>query len=575
MDTINPHQQTLLAIRERAAMDPDYHFRRNPHERRRRALAKLDEAPFGWAHIHTVIITGLGLFASAYEMFALNLAVTMLGIVYWQGEDSGSGRIPFGLEAAIKVATLAGAAVGQLVFGWLADRIGRRRVYGYGLTVIILTTLAQAMSSSSRAITMSGILIFWRVIMGVGIGGVYPLSSVITSEFATTKWRGAMMSAVFAMQGFGQFAAAIVSLIVTVSFKQSLESAEDVSHCTEACQLAVDKMWRWTIGIGAIPACFALYYRLAIPETPRFTFDISRDIVKADKDVRTYLRKRRENGTREPVYTPPIQIGTPDFGPKASWSDFYGRYSQWKHGKVLLGTAASLFFLDIAFYGLDLNNSIILGAINGPGAKNVYEILYRNAVGNLILICAGAIPGYLVTIAIVDKIGRIRIQILGFLILSALFAVIGLANLDQNDSGLRALYVLTQFFFNFGPNATTLIVPGECFPTRYRGTAYGVSAAVGKIGAIMAQCVFVPLVYRGAKAPGDAPWLDHVMQIFSGFMFCGFAATFFIHETKRRSLEVLCGEMGPPPRTQSAYVREEIPLREVGPAPSVSAAPRP
>ncbi|OQE17139.1 hypothetical protein PENFLA_c025G10748 [Penicillium flavigenum] len=575
MDTINPHRQAFLAIRERAAMDPDYHFRRNPHERRRRALAKLDEAPFGWAHIHTVIITGLGLFASAYEMFALNLAVTMLGIVYWQGEDSGSGKIPFGLEAAIKVATLAGAAVGQLLLGWLADRIGRRRVYGYGLTVIILTTLAQAMSSSSRALTMSGILIFWRVIMGVGIGGVYPLSSVITSEFATTKWRGAMMSVVFAMQGFGQFAAAIISLIVTVSFKESLQSAKDVAHCTGACQLAVDKMWRWTIGIGAIPACFALYYRLAIPETPRFTFDISRDIIKADKDVRTYLREQRENGTREPVYTPPIQIGIPDFGPRASWSDFYGRYSQWKHGKVLLGTAASLFFFDIAFYGLDLNNSIILGAINWTGAKNVYEILYRNAVGNLILICAGAIPGYLVTIATVDKIGRIRIQLLGFLILAALFAVIGLANLDQNDSGLLALYVLTQFCFNFGPNATTFIVPGECFPTRYRGTAHGVSAAVGKIGAIMAQCVFIPLVYRGAKAPGDAPWLDHVTQIFSGFMFCGFAATFFIHETKRRSLEVLCGEMDPPPRTQYAYVGEEIPLREVGPAPSISAAPRP
>lgn len=179
-----------------------------------------------------------------------------------------------------------------------------------------------------------------------------------------------MMSAVFAMQGFGQFAAAIVSLIVTVSFKQSLESAEDVSHCTEACQLAVDKMWRWTIGIGAIPACFALYYRLAIPETPRFTFDISRDIVKADKDVRTYLRKRRENGTREPVYTPPIQIGTPDFGPKASWSDFYGRYSQWKHGKVLLGTAASLFFLDI---GKSRSPQESSGALNLTKKLTLYQ----------------------------------------------------------------------------------------------------------------------------------------------------------------------------------------------------------
>lgn len=394
-----------------------------------------------------------------------------------------------------------------------------------------------------------------------------------------------MMGAVFAMQGFGQFAAAIIALVFTVGFKESLESAKDVAHWTGACQLAVDKMWRFIIGLGAIPACFALYYRLTIPETARFSFDVTRDIIKADKDVRAYLRKRRENGTREPLYTPPIQQGIPDFGPKASWSDFYSHYSQWKYGKVLLGTTASWFFLDIgkstevhrspesctganiapAFYGLDLNNSIILGAINWTVAKNVHEILYRNAIGNLILICAGVIPGYLVTIATVDNIGRKRIQLLGFLMLSALFAVIGFTNLDQNDSGLLALYVLTQVCFNFGPNATTFIVPGECFPTRYRATAHGVSAAVGKIGAIVAQCVFVPLVSRGAKTPGDAPWLNHVMQIFSGFMLCGFATSFLVPETKRQSLEVLCGEIDPPPRTQYAYVRDEIPLQEVGP----------
>lgn len=103
-------------------MDPEFYFRRNPHERRRRALAKLDEAPFSRAHIHTVIIAGLGLFTSAYEIFAINLAVTMLGIVYWQGEDSGSGKVPFIIEAAIKVATLAGAMIGHPLFGWLADR---------------------------------------------------------------------------------------------------------------------------------------------------------------------------------------------------------------------------------------------------------------------------------------------------------------------------------------------------------------------------------------------------------------------------------------------------------------------
>ena len=178
-------------------------------------------------------------------------------------------------------------------------------------------------------------------------------------------------------------------------------------------------------------------------------------------------------------------------------------------------------------------------------------------------ICGGVIPGYLVTIATVDKIGRKRIQLLGFLMLSALFAAIGFADLDANDSGLLALYVFTQFCFNFGPNATTFIVPGECFPTRYRGTAHGISAAAGKIGALIAQCVFVPLVYRGAKTPGDAPWLNHVMLIFSGFMFCGFATSFFIPETKRQGLEVLCGEVVPPPQTQYAYAGDEIPLEEV------------
>lgn len=76
------------------------------------------------------------------------------------------------------------------------------------------------------------------------------------------------MGAVFAMQGFGQFAAAIVALIVTVGFKGSLESAASVSKCSGVCQLAVDKMWRVVIGFGAVPACLALYYRLTIPETP-------------------------------------------------------------------------------------------------------------------------------------------------------------------------------------------------------------------------------------------------------------------------------------------------------------------
>lgn len=106
---------------------------------------------------------------------------------------------------------------------------------------------------------------------------------------------------------------------------------------------------------------------------------------------------------------------------------------------------------------------------------------------------------------------------------------------------MLAIYILIQLFFNWGPNTTTFIVPGECFPTRYRSTSHGISAGSGKIGSIIAQGAIAPLRTRGAKpgAANQSPWLNHVMQIFSAFMFAGIFTTLLIPETKRRTLEDL------------------------------------
>ncbi|GAB1210794.1 acid phosphatase pho5 [Aspergillus pseudonomiae] len=513
------------------------------NERRRLALAQIDNAPFGWRHARAVIVAGVGFFTDSYDIFAINLCSGMLGIVYWQDAVSRPGKIPYHSDTAIKVSTSGGTVFGQLFFGWLADIVGRKRMYGIELIIIILTTLAQALASDSPAVSITGILVFWRVLMGIGIGGDYPLSSIITSEH-----RGAMMGAVFAMQGFGQFGAAIVALIVTVGFKGSLESAASVAKCSGVCQLAVDKMWRVVIGFGAVPACLALYYRLTIPETPRYTFDVARDIEKAGADVRAYIEGKHEGHPDEVSRIVVLQDEAVVLvTPKAGWSDFWSHFLKWKNGKVLLGTAGSWFFLDVAFYGLGLNNSIILTAIGWNGGKNVYEYFYRNAVGNLILICAGAIPGYWVSVATVDYLGRKPIQLMGFVVLTIVFIVIGFAYepLKRSNNGLLGLYIIAQFFFNFGPNATTFIVPGECFPTRYRSTSHGISAASGKVGAIIAQCVFGPLAHKGAKEgkdSSDTPWLNHVMQIFALFMLCGCFTSLLIPETKRKTLELMSGE---------------------------------
>ena len=166
------------------------------------------------------------------------------------------------------------------------------------------------------------------------------------------------------------------------------------------------------------------------------------------------------------------------------------------------------------------------------------------------MVCAGAIPGYWMTVATVDTLGRKPIQLMGFVILTIVFIVIGFAfdSLKKSHNGLLALYVIAQFFFNFGPNATTFIVPGECFPTRYRSTSHGISAAAGKVGAIIAQCVFGPLVHKGSQkgSSDESPWLNHVMQIFALFMLCGCFTSLLSPETKRKTLESMVGEEDQP-----------------------------
>ncbi|EHK97789.1 MFS general substrate transporter [Glarea lozoyensis ATCC 20868] len=525
----------------------DFAHIQDPNERRRLALAEIDKAPFGWYHVRACVVAGIGFFTDSYDIFAINLVTAMLGIAFFQNKVS-KGTIPVNSDTAIKVATSGGTVLGQLGFGYLADVVGRKKMYGLELIIIIFATLAQALSSPSHAVSITGLLIFWRVLMGIGIGGDYPLSSIITSEFATTKWRGAMMNAVFAMQGIGQFVAAIMALIVTAGFKESLITGSKASTCTGVCQLAVDKMWRIIVGFGAVPGCIALYYRLTIPETPRYTFDVARDVETAAADANAYMHGKASGNPDEITRVTAMQQQSQNLQiPKASMRDFLHHYGQWKHGKVLLGTAGSWFFLDVAYYGLGLNNSIILTAIGYSGGNNMYEVFYKNAVGNLILVCAGAIPGYWVSVATIDTLGRKPIQIMGFTMLTILFVVIGFAYHKLSGNALLGLYVVAQFFFNFGPNSTTFIVPGECFPTRYRSTSHGFSAASGKVGAIIAQVVFGPLRTKGAvpgaKGRDSTPWLNHIMEIFALFMLCGLLTSFLIPETKRKTLEELAGEV--------------------------------
>lgn len=232
--------------------------------------------------------------------------------------------------------------------------------------------------------------------------------------------------------------------------------------------------------------------------------------------------------------------------PRASWADIFAYFGAWKNLKVLIGTTMSWFFLDLAFYGLEFNTTMVLHAIGYGSGRNLYEKLYNQAVGMIILVCAGSLPGYWTAVLTIDTVGRKPLQVFGFLLLTVVFCILGFRLHSLSEGAMLRLYIVGQFLFNAGPNTTTFVVPGECFPTRYRSTGHGLSAAMGKIGAIAAQGISIPLLWHG-HSPGCvgndcSPHLNRLLKLFALFMLLGTLMSLLIPETKGLTLEELSGE---------------------------------
>src|SRR5579862_2174134 len=115
----------------------------------------------------------------------------MLGYVYYRNAINKETTPP-NLDLALKVGSSAGAILGQLSFGLLCDKLGRKRMYGVSILIMIFATLATALSGEGPTLSALGAIVFWRVILGLGVGGDYPMAAVITSEFASTRHRGRM-----------------------------------------------------------------------------------------------------------------------------------------------------------------------------------------------------------------------------------------------------------------------------------------------------------------------------------------------------------------------------------------------
>ena len=138
-------------------------------------------------------------------------------------------------------------------------------------------------------------------------------------------------------------------MIIVASYKSVLlkDSPTQLNH--------VDYMWRLLIGLGCVPGVIGLYFRLTIPETPRFTMDIEQNVRQATQDIGNVL------STGKFVVDPDAVIQRVQ-APKASRRDFAMYFSNWENGKILLGTSYSWFALDVSDKNPVLRQRLILGS---------------------------------------------------------------------------------------------------------------------------------------------------------------------------------------------------------------------
>lgn len=438
------------------------------------AVAPIEEVALNKFHAKMVMTAGIGFFTDAYDLFIISIVTSILGPIW---------HLSTLQTALLNGAALAAAAFGAVFFGFFSDRYGRKKLYGYEVLVLFCGAILSA-------VAMSFVWLFiTRLIVGFGIGGDYPSSAVVISENSTRKNRGFLVLLVFAMQAVG---------LIVGPFFASLLMALHIPH---------DMIWRILLGLGAIPSASVFYLRRNIQESAH------------------YLR------SKEPIEAIPVEVSrvVRDLAvPKEGVSAYDAqRNRQSLFSKkwliCLLGTAGAWFLLDVAFYGNAVSSLMIINAIHPHASLLVHTLI----TGFLFL--AFAVPGYALAAKYVDKIGRKPLQYMGFFMMALMYALIAFVpNLENHVPLFIALFGVSFFFVNFGPNTTTFLIPSEIYPTSIRARAHGISAAVGKLGAFVG--VFgLPFLLREFG-------VFSTMAFMSLVAFLGIFATMLLPEMKNKSL---------------------------------------
>ncbi len=382
----------------------------------------------------------------------------------------------FGLSAVEKGAVSAAALFGILVGAWslggLSDRYGRKTMF---IVEMIIFTLSLVLVVFSPNFTLLVVFLF---IMGTALGCDYPTAHMIISESIPSAQRGRLVLGAFGFQAVGALAGTAVGYFI-------LHASAHLGA------------WRWMYATAIIPALLVLIGRFFIPQSGQW-LAARGQIAEAERATQRLLR-------RVPPYPKEVRLdyagqtaGQPRSTSGKSWRALFSA----QHRRATILASLPWFLQDLGTYGIGIFTPTILAAV--IGAKTKYAHNLSMVIHNDVLAAKGAafidlllLAGIVCALLLADKIGRIRLQLLGFMgcALGLFMAAIALSF----GGPARMLlifggFMLFSFMTNLGPNAMTYLISGEVFPTSLRGQGAGLAASLAKTGAVLTAFLFPLLI---------------------------------------------------------------------------------
>lgn len=437
-------------------------------------LDRLEKMPVGSFHYKLLMVTGLGWLFDSMDTGLISFVLPVLS------KEWGLTPDQMGWIGSIG---LVGMALGAVVSGTVADRIGRKKVFTMTVLMYAIATGMCALAWSYEA------LLFFRFLVGFGLGGELPVAATLMSEYAPAKLRGRFIVLLESFWGIGWLVAACIAYLLIPEFG-----------------------WKMAFLIGSLPALYVFIIRLHMPESVRYL--IAKKRISEAKAIILDLEKKLHVES-QPFDNEllPAEAGTAEneqAGPGALWSGKYIRRT------IMLWLA--WFGIVYSYYGIFMWLPSIVFQ-QGFAVVKTFEYV--------LIMTLAQLPGYYCAAWLVDVIGR-KYTLSIFLLMS------GVASYFFGNAGSSETLLIwgaTMSFFNLGAWGVIYTYTPELYPTSMRALGSGWAAGFGRIGGMIAPALVGIMI-------GNQLGIDKVFMMFAAvFIVVSVVVLGMGVETRQKQLE--------------------------------------